>query len=69
MLLRTTAYNSPVDIFALGCILAELYTQTPLFPGNNEMDQLTKIVQVLGTPDKSEWPEGYQIAQTKSTKI
>lgn len=65
LLLRSTNYNSPVDIFALGCIMAELYTQCPLFPGTNELDQLNKIVKVLGTPDKTEWPEGYKLAQAK----
>ena len=50
LLLRSTNYNSPVDVFALGCIIAELYTLTPLFAGNNEVDQLNKIVKILGTP-------------------
>lgn len=65
LLLRSTNYNSPVDIFALGCIMAELYTLTPLFAGANEVDQLNKIVKILGTPDKNDWPEGYKMAQAK----
>lgn len=65
LLLRSTNYNSPVDIFALGAIMAELYTQCPLFPGTNEMDQLNKIVKILGTPKKEDWPEGYKLAQAK----
>ena len=56
LLLRSTNYNSPVDIFALGCIMVEFYTFVPLFAGNNEIDQLNKIVKVLGTPDKNSWP-------------
>jgi protein kinase len=36
--------------------MAELYTLTPLFPGENEVDQLNKIVKILGTPDKNDWP-------------
>lgn len=67
LLLRSTNYNSPVDIFALGCIMAELYTFCPLFPGTNEIDQLNKIVKLLGTPDKADWPEGYKLAQSKRT--
>lgn len=43
ILLKSYNYNSPVDIFALGCIMAELYKQEPLFKGNNEIDQLNKI--------------------------
>ena len=38
LLLKSTNYNSPVDIFALGCIMAELYLLKPLFMGNSEMD-------------------------------
>ena len=36
--LRSTKYGPPVDIFALGCIMAELYLQRPIFPGKNELD-------------------------------
>ena len=38
ILLRSTTYNSPVDMFAMGAIMAELYLQRPLFPGNSETD-------------------------------
>ena len=38
ILLRSTTYNSPIDIFALGAIMAELYMLRPLFPGSNETD-------------------------------
>ena len=49
--------------------MAELYTFCPLFPGTNEVDQLNKIVKILGTPDKADWPEGYKLAQAKSTTL
>jgi serine/threonine protein kinase len=38
ILLKSTTYNSPVDIFAIGCIMSELYLQNPLFNGNSEID-------------------------------
>ena len=38
LLLRSTNYNSPVDIFATACIMAELYLLRPLFPGSSEVD-------------------------------
>lgn len=38
ILLRSTNYNSPVDMFACGAIMAELFMLRPLFPGNNETD-------------------------------
>ena len=62
VILRSTNYNSPVDIFAMGAIMAELYCHWPLFPGSSERDQLTKICQVMGTPTKEEWPDGYRLA-------
>jgi len=52
ILLRSTNYNSPIDMFALGCIMAELYTLRPLFPGASEVDMIFKICSVLGTPTK-----------------
>lgn len=52
VLLRSTSYNSPIDQWAVGCIMAELYTLRPLFPGSSEVDTIFKICQVLGTPKK-----------------
>ncbi len=43
LILKSTNYNSPIDIFALGCLFAELYMQAPLFQGTSSLDQLTKI--------------------------
>lgn len=62
VLLRSTSYSSPIDQWAIGCIMAELYTLRPLFPGSSEVDTIFKICQVLGTPKKNDWPEGYQLA-------
>lgn len=52
VLLRSTTYSSPIDQWAVGCIMAELYTLRPLFPGSSEVDTIFKICQVLGTPKK-----------------
>ncbi|CAD5205353.1 unnamed protein product [Bursaphelenchus okinawaensis] len=62
ILLRSTSYNSPIDLWALGCIMAELYMLRPLFPGTSELDQIFKIITIMGTPTKEEWPEGYKLA-------
>ncbi|KAL3998856.1 Protein kinase domain family protein [Acanthocheilonema viteae] len=69
ILLRSTSYNSPIDIWALGCIMAELYMLRPLFPGTSELDQLFKIITILGTPSKDDWPEGYQLAIAMNFKF
>lgn len=52
VLLRSTSYSSPIDQWAVGCIMAELYTLRPLFPGSSEVDTILKICQVVGTPKK-----------------
>ncbi|EPQ15055.1 Serine/threonine-protein kinase ICK [Myotis brandtii] len=62
VLLRSTNYSSPIDTWAVGCIMAEVYTLRPLFPGASEIDTIFKICQVLGTPKKTDWPEGYQLS-------
>jgi serine/threonine protein kinase len=53
ILLRSTNYNSPVDIFACGAMMAEYYMLRPLFPGNNETDQIYKTCAVLGSPTQT----------------
>jgi len=45
-------YHMAIDMWSLGCILAELYTGFPIFPGENEQEQLACIMEVLGVPDK-----------------
>ncbi|KAJ8406993.1 hypothetical protein AAFF_G00292690 [Aldrovandia affinis] len=69
VLLRSSVYSSPIDMWAVGCIMAELYTLRPLFPGNSEVDEIFKICQVLGTVKKSDWPEGYQLAAAMSFRF
>uniref|UniRef100_H0WRK9 Dual specificity tyrosine-phosphorylation-regulated kinase 4 n=1 Tax=Otolemur garnettii TaxID=30611 RepID=H0WRK9_OTOGA len=43
-------YNMAIDMWSLGCIMAELYTGCPLFPGENEVEQLACFMEVLGLP-------------------
>ncbi|KYN15136.1 PREDICTED: serine/threonine-protein kinase ICK [Trachymyrmex cornetzi] len=69
VLLHSTTYNSPIDIWAVGCIMAELYTFRPLFPGKSEIDEIFKICSVIGTPDKDDWLEGYQLATAMNFKF
>lgn len=44
-------YNMAIDMWSTGCILAELHTGYPLFPGENEQEQLACIMEVLGVPE------------------
>ncbi|XP_077985028.1 dual specificity tyrosine-phosphorylation-regulated kinase 1A-like isoform X2 [Glandiceps talaboti] len=45
-------YDLAIDMWSLGCILVEMHTGEPLFSGSNEVDQMNKVVEVLGTPPK-----------------
>ena len=45
-------YGMPIDMWSLGCILAELLTGYPIFPGENEQEQLACIMEVFGPPEK-----------------
>lgn len=60
--MRSTHYNSPIDTWACGCIMAELFSMGALFPGTSEADQVYKICSVLGTPTAETWPEGLKLA-------
>jgi protein kinase len=67
-------------MWAMGAIMAELYTLRPLFPGQSEMDQIFKICSLLGTPGKSsiridkdtgggDWQEGVKLATAMNFKF
>ncbi|GJN87355.1 hypothetical protein Rhopal_000304-T1 [Rhodotorula paludigena] len=45
-------YTMAIDMWSLGCILAEMYTGYPIFPGENEQEQLSCIMELMGVPDK-----------------
>ncbi|KDN53337.1 kinase-like protein [Tilletiaria anomala UBC 951] len=45
-------YHTAIDIWSLGCIIAELYTGYPIFPGENEQEQLACIMEVFGVPER-----------------
>ena len=56
LLLGQQKYSASVDMWSVGCIMAELSSRRALFPGDSEIDQLFKIFRVLGTPDEASWP-------------
>ena len=45
-------YNYKMDLWGVGCVLFEISTLFPLFPGDNEIDQMQKIQNILGTPNQ-----------------
>ncbi|KAI0337965.1 kinase-like protein [Trametopsis cervina] len=67
LLLGAKHYNKAVDIWAVGCVIAELASLRPIFKGEEakldskknvpfQRDQMLKIFDVLGTPDEQDWP-------------
>ena len=53
-ILSPDSYDKPVDIWSIGCILAELLGRQPLFPADNNLDELQKIISVLGSPSEAD---------------
>ena len=45
-------YNYKMDVWGVGCVFFEILSLFPLFPGNNEKDQIHKIHNILGTPPR-----------------
>jgi meiosis induction protein kinase IME2/SME1 len=73
VLLRAGEYSAPVDIWAVGAMAVEVATLKPLFPGGNEVDQVWRVCEIMGSPavwtNKSglpvgggEWREGTRLA-------
>ena len=69
-ILKSTNYNSPIDIWGLGCIMAEMYTHPqPLFCGSNEKEVLFRICSILGTPTHDIWNDGIRQANIIGMKF
>lgn len=66
VLLGSRVYNTSIDIWSIGCIMAEMYTGRPLFPGSTNEDQLQKIFRLLGTPTELSWPGISQFSEYKA---
>ncbi|XP_027348553.1 cyclin-dependent kinase F-4-like isoform X3 [Abrus precatorius] len=63
VLLQSHLYSSKVDIWAMGAIMAELFTLRPLFPGTSEADEIYKICSVIGSPTTESWADGLKLAR------
>merc|ERR1719440_696894 len=67
ILLGSVLYSVPVDVWSMGCILAEMATGSPLFAGDSEIDTIFKIFQKLGTPTEAQWPSLRELPDFKPT--
>ncbi|CAN8239676.1 unnamed protein product [Cochlearia groenlandica] len=57
LLFGAKQYGAAVDVWAAGCIFAELLLRRPFLQGNSDIDQLSKIFAAFGTPKSDQWPE------------
>jgi len=47
-------YTTSIDVWSVGCVIAELMLGQPIFPGESGVDQLVEIIKILGTPSKEQ---------------
>jgi len=67
VLLNGKDYSTPVDMWSVGCIFAEIAEKRALFPGDSEIDELFKIFKVLGTPTEETFPGISSYQEYKAT--
>lgn len=67
VLLGSRTYNTSIDIWSAGCIMAEMFTGRPMFPGTTNEDQLQKIFRLMGTPSERSWPGISSFPEYKTT--
>jgi len=57
LFLGSTNYGPEIDMWSVGCVMAELLLGRPIFPGETEVDQLELIFSIAGSPTKENWPD------------
>ncbi|KAH0796027.1 cyclin-dependent kinase 20 [Histomonas meleagridis] len=62
LLLGDRGYGEAIDIWSVGCVMAELLNGKPLFPGQGDLEQLGFITNLLGSPDETRWPGFSQLS-------
>lgn len=57
LLLGETKYTAAVDVWSAACVMVEIFTKHAIFPGDGtELSQMDKIYNILGTPNRHDWP-------------
>ncbi|KAL7252635.1 hypothetical protein ACSBR1_007241 [Camellia fascicularis] len=56
LMLGELNYSSPVDVWSVGCLFAEMVTQQPLFATTSQVEQLRRIFSIMGKPTEETWP-------------
>ncbi|EGC35136.1 hypothetical protein DICPUDRAFT_18522, partial [Dictyostelium purpureum] len=69
LLLGLEKYSTAVDLWSVGCIFGELCIGRPLIAGSNDIDQITRMFRLLGSPNDSIWPDYSNIPNAKLLNI
>ena len=67
VLLGAKKYSTPLDVWSIGAIFAEMANKKPLLPGDSEYDQLMKTFMLFGTPNDNIWPGVSELPDYKTT--
>lgn len=57
LLLQNSRYTEAIDVWSVGCFIAEMFTGKPLFMGRSDLEQLPCIMEKLGVPTEETWPK------------
>ena len=57
LLLQNSKYTEAIDVWSVGCFIAEMFTGKPLFMGRSDLEQLPCIMEKLGVPTEETWPK------------
>ncbi|KAH7445468.1 hypothetical protein KP509_01G010600 [Ceratopteris richardii] len=69
VLLQSQCYGPAIDMWAMGAIMAELFSLQPLFPGESELDEIYKICSVIGSPNYQTWAQGLDLAASMNLQF
>lgn len=71
VILGSTNYGLAVDMWSVGCIMAEITTGVPLFNGRTDPEQLGRIFGTLGSPTRDNWPSlsAYPLSRTTLQEV
>jgi serine/threonine protein kinase len=69
IILHSLYYDESIDMFAVGLLLSELFSLRPLLPGSSEIDQIHKMVELLGPPTEQSWKEGLRLMNKMNFRL
>lgn len=69
LLLGATRYGAAVDMWSVGCLIAELLIGKPLFAGRCEIEQTTRIFKIIGSPTDENWPNWKELPHAEMVRL